>query len=168
MSVEQTLNECLLMHPSIFPNQLSVYLHWFIVNGNGYEWVNGELVSTTEEKVFDLQQVVDKYFDFYMSDDRLLTTGLKYSRDALKDCIKSMFRLKTRNIDFSVNTIKKENNGYFKMYPICKYAKILNVPEDVQPDWRKAANKMYDWLMRHRDLLTESDLKYLENVKNLD
>jgi len=45
MTVEQTLKDCLHSYPEIFPNKWAVYNHWFAVNGNGYEWVNGELVD---------------------------------------------------------------------------------------------------------------------------
>jgi len=45
MNVENTVRTTLLEYPRIFRNSLDVYNHLFCVIGNGYEWINGELVE---------------------------------------------------------------------------------------------------------------------------
>lgn len=41
----RTILRMMMSYPSIFPNHFSCQHHLFIVNGNGYEWKNGQLVS---------------------------------------------------------------------------------------------------------------------------
>ena len=45
MTLKNNIRESLLYYPSIFVNALDVLHHLYCVNGNGYEWVNGELVE---------------------------------------------------------------------------------------------------------------------------
>lgn len=37
------LMECLRDYPSLYVNRMEVFEHWFLVNGNGYEWRRGKL-----------------------------------------------------------------------------------------------------------------------------
>jgi hypothetical protein len=53
MNVKDTLKISLLNYPGLFPNAFSVYHHWFCVNGNGYEWKNGELVDADNNSLTD-------------------------------------------------------------------------------------------------------------------
>ena len=45
MEVKKTLKLALINYPEIYPNALTVYDHWFCVIGNGYKWLDGELVE---------------------------------------------------------------------------------------------------------------------------
>lgn len=45
MSVKDTLYFCLIKYSTIFENKWQVYHHLFSVYGNGYKWVDGELVE---------------------------------------------------------------------------------------------------------------------------
>lgn len=45
MTLKNNIRASLLYYPDIFDNALDVLHHLYCVNGNGYEWVNGELVE---------------------------------------------------------------------------------------------------------------------------
>jgi hypothetical protein len=45
MTLKNNIRESLLYFPTIYDNALDVLHHLYCVNGNGYEWVNGELVE---------------------------------------------------------------------------------------------------------------------------
>lgn len=44
MTPEKTIKCCLIYYPNLFSNRADVLNHLFLTVGNGYEWVNGELV----------------------------------------------------------------------------------------------------------------------------
>lgn len=44
MTPEKTIKCCLIYYPTLFSNRADVLNHLFLTVGNGYEWVNGELV----------------------------------------------------------------------------------------------------------------------------
>lgn len=43
---EKHLLRCGMEYPTLFPNRTRVLEHWFLVNGNGYEWEHGVLVGS--------------------------------------------------------------------------------------------------------------------------
>lgn len=155
MTLEKQIRQSLLLHPSIFPNRWAVLHHLFIVNGNGYEWQDGELIDPTDQPEPTMADIVDKHFDFYLSDRRLINSSLGYSRDACKDAIKAMFNIEER--------IKDMTPTRDKLYPICGYAKILHVPQDVKPDWLEAAKGFYDHTIQNFSLSKE-EKSYFDQV----
>lgn len=44
-SPENVIKKCLIHYPNLFGNRADVMEHLFLTIGNGYEWVNGELVD---------------------------------------------------------------------------------------------------------------------------
>ena len=49
MTLKDTLRNTILLYPNMY-NALKVYNHLFCVIGNGYEWVDGELVDKSNEQ----------------------------------------------------------------------------------------------------------------------
>ena len=47
------------------------------------------------------------------------------------------------------------------MYPICQYAKIMNLPDDIKPDWLEAAKKAIQYANEGKWILTASDKSYI-------
>ena len=45
----------------------------------------------------------------------------------------------------------------FKFYPICKYSKCMNIPDDIQPDWLEGINKINE--IREKLLKENPDLE---------
>jgi len=47
-SVEETLEECFAHYPTLYRTRLNVADHLFCVIGNGYDWLDGAVISTSE------------------------------------------------------------------------------------------------------------------------
>jgi len=60
MTVQETLMQCLIYYPEIFPNRWSVYHQWFCVNGCGYNWEDGELVDDSGSYINVLPTLISK------------------------------------------------------------------------------------------------------------
>lgn len=151
MNVKDSLRNCLMLYPGIFPNRWAVYHHWFAVNGNGYDWVDGELVSWDEEKVHTKEDAVEYFFKDTLED--ILNSSIKWTIKNLKKSILSLLRVEEREQDFT----PKE-----KIYPLCQYACLLNIPDDIKPDWKEAALEFYNSLSQI-DLSSE-DKQWLKKV----
>ena len=95
-SLELTIINAIMQHPILYKDinfdysKEKVLDHLFFVNGNGYEWVNGELVDDYANIIYEV--IPENYF----------------------------------------NT---PSMGALQIYPICEYAKILHLPNDIAPDW---------------------------------
>lgn len=58
MKVKDAVKASLMLYPTIQKTKLDVYEHMFLVIGNGYDWVNGELVA--EKRVPTVQEAIEK------------------------------------------------------------------------------------------------------------
>lgn len=135
MNVKDTVRDCLYNYPRIFKNKWDIYHHLFAVNGNGYEWVNGQLVD-----------------DYYEDED-----------DEDKEYIPQE---STVPDDWDSNG--RENDftpAKDKIYPLCQYAKMLDIPDDIQPDWKEAVKEFYDSLMAHPELTGQKDKLWLKTTE---
>jgi hypothetical protein len=157
-TVDTALRNCLMMYPAIFPNKWSVYHHWFCVNGNGYEWIEGELRYSDEEanKPIDLKGAIEHQFGLCASEKELLTTPLKYLIARLQEGVLSLLDVETGIVDFT----PKE-----KLYPLCQYAKIMNIPDNIKPEWLEAVKEMYNYLLSIYGTTSEENRKYIDKIK---
>ena len=58
----------------------------------------------------------------------------------------------------------------WKIYPICKYAKLVTFPDDIKPDWKEALYHFVCWCLDNQNYLNEKynlpeQIKYLEEAK---
>lgn len=200
MTVKSELKHCLLNFPRIFPNALSVYDHWFCVIGNGYEWKDGELsvpykhdkkysAKTAEQAVINLLQyaIIEDWTDEKSTILSIIKAFMEEGPDNIKfiqnfvlsqnmqtmDYVEMIFNTKNRMNDFSipVDTVLSKRKDYkFTFYPLCKYSRICNIPDDIKDDWLKAAKQMIDIMEEHKDLVKDEDNlfdKIKERVNNL-
>ena len=58
MKVKDAVKASIMLYPTIQKTKLDVYEHMFLVIGNGYDWVNGELVA--EKRVPTVQEAIEK------------------------------------------------------------------------------------------------------------
>lgn len=177
MTVENTLRRSLLTYPTIFVNALTVYDHLFCTNGNGYEWEDGELVEiyksgydNIEDAVKGLlhKNLIDE-FNGFDSLSRLLIRDaenigipvLKVKNKRICEYVDMIYDIDNRMKDFSIpddEEIKKRVKDYrWSLYPICKYAQICNIPDDVKPDWLEACDRMMKFIDEHPDLVRDED-----------
>lgn len=184
MEFQKYLRKCLLCYPTIYTNALEVYNHLFCVIGNGYDWVDGELISTgsrcekydgyitvkdavlgflEEELVVDWQNDISVTRDFaklYTSPEEIAKYVARHNKSVIED-VKKIFNVDERINDFS---IPKTIVGEFKFYPLSTYSAICNIPDDIKPDWLNAAKKMIDLMEEHKDILEDPE-NLLESTK---
>lgn len=129
MNVKQTIINMILQYPLLYKDTTfehsrdKVLDHLFFTNGNGFDWVNGELICNGLKT--DTLEIPDGYFS-----TPLLSTEADESDMAKR------FRK-----EFNKPFVPREicSKEAMSIYPICQYAAIANLPADIKPDWFDAA-----------------------------
>lgn len=156
MTVEQTLRNALILYPSLYDNAFNVYEHWFITNGNGMYWENGELIDFSNSKPLTIEEAINKHFEFHLSEKHLLDSPLKHS---IKRCKENI--IQTLNWEKSKTIFKGDPT---KIYPLCEYACIFEIPNNIKPDWLCAVKMMYEWLIENYSQLSDNNKKYVDLI----
>ena len=169
MTIKDTIKSMIITCPRIFPTKLSVYNHLFLTNGNGYRWENGELISEDDEENCSIEDGLEALFN-----DELQYVFLKDYLEITTDSERIINYFKRRNkekLELTKIIVNHENiiNEKFyitneeELYPLCKYAKILNIPDDIKDDWKDAIKEFLDFIMTSED---EKIVEYREKYKN--
>lgn len=162
-------------HPSIFSNRFSVLHHFFCVNGNGLEWVNGELIDpyiredersfnpykTDEDVAKERDNVIrhltredeDEFDKIFASDDTwkdVLT--MEEMIDFCMEFTLKWFLKNNLEIDYIINnaeTLAEKSTSMKRknIYPICNYAQMCNVPDDIQEGWLEAVYEAIEMVL---------------------
>jgi len=170
MNFENTLKQCLLTYPSIYPNALYVYDHLFLTIGNGYEWKDGTLVSN-ENYCTNVEDAIVKNINFMLVDNnevlkRMMThidNALEKTVERLiRECVRPSFHIKERMADFTVPDWYDENAPHkdfnkFAFYTLSKYSRLYTMPDDVKNDWLCAAKKMVKILEENMDKVKDPE-----------
>ena len=139
MTLKNNIRESLLYFPIIYDNALDVLHHMYCVIGNGYEWVNGELVECSgREMPISVKDAIDYHIATKLSSEKInscidfamvlldidknnpdfdkLSKALsdKLSND-LTDVINMTLDIEHRASDFSIATLKDYPDSF-----ICK------------------------------------------------
>jgi len=159
MKVIIELKNSLLMYPSIFENKWSVYHHWFIVNGNGYKWLNGELVymgMNGENREYTVYDGVINSINSRFKNKFTPPLSPSFSKDRLIEDINRIFDINNRMKDFTPTG---------DLYPLCEYSKILNIPPNIKMDWYSAVKEFYHYLIDNYDDFNSDDQEYIDKIK---
>lgn len=131
MQVEQFIIKCILEYPLLYKDvsfensRHKVLDQLFFTNGNGLEWINGELQYPESEEVASTYTIPIDYFSKpVMSTEEDETSWIKKYR------LEEGKKFKPHEIC---------SKDALTIYPICKYAAIVNIPEDIKFDWLLAA-----------------------------
>jgi len=147
MKYRETKRLMMKYHPEIFPSEKEILHHLFFVNGNGYDWENGDLVDFMHRSEAKLRE--DRK-DF-----------LAWSKRLSGDTDKAMKKLKRLGVKIPDSVPKMV--GRKRIYPLCKYADIMNIPDDVKLDWLKAARKALD--VSRNLKRTKEDIQWLVKAR---
>lgn len=172
MTVEETLKDFILRIPFNKMCKWDMYNHIFSVDGNGYEWVDGELV--------------DMYITKHTSTIESATKILEEERDNEIEDIKHVWSdnpgskmlgqlLAACTIDFnkSVNRIKgwkslvKSNScrNLSEASQLSNYSKIVKIPSDITDDWLVAAKEYYELLLENRKSFSVEEKEIIDGIK---
>lgn len=153
MTVKDTIKSMITMHPRLFSTKLSVYNHLFLTNGNGFRWENGELISKNGEKNCSIEDGLEALFNGQLQYD-CLKGYLNITTDS-EDIINYFKRRNKEKLELAkviINYEKITNEKLYLthkevLYPLCKYSKILNIPDDIKDDWKDAIKEFLDFIM---------------------
>lgn len=138
--LELAVKVSLLSYSSIHPTRAHVVNHLYCVNGNGYEWFEGRLydgtdeLSTAVEKMLqngDPETWIKKYVE---EQDRKRFPGLHEMEETLE-------KLRKLDLKYNMPALPPPERPKLHIYPICQYADIMNLPEDIRPDWLAGAEE---------------------------
>jgi hypothetical protein len=146
-SVKETYRYALLQYPSLFDCPLDVSCHLFACIGNGYEWDDdGNLVCDYYEENRNPEPKPPALHENEWMSSLNAMYELKYKADMLKynftkDNIEQILE---SPIDASFYDMG-QRHGYYETKPCVSYARALNFPDNVNPDWAKAIERFLGW-----------------------
>lgn len=153
MTIKDTIKSMIIMFPGLCPTKLSVYNHLFLTNGNGFRWKNGELISKNSEKNCSIEDGLEALFNGQLQYD-FLKDYLNITTDS-EDIINYFKRRNKEKLELAkviINYEKITNEKLYltnkeELYPLSKYSKILNIPDDIKDDWKDAIKEFLDFIM---------------------
>lgn len=119
MRTEDTLQYMADFYPEIFPTRKHALNQLFCVIGNGYDWVNGELVDDDNryKKRYKLRKPIEKAE--FRNEQHWLEVN-KFYRELYEDT--------NRKIPYEYD---------FEWYPLSKrHSYLFNYPDDIKDDWK--------------------------------
>lgn len=130
MTAESTLQWMMDFYSDLFPTRQRCLDHLFCTIGNGYEWVNGELVCEDQlTKRYEMKEQIVR--------------AKAWHEDLYKQREKVELELAERNPDYKPNPLYTHH-----WYPLCKeYSFLYNYPKNIKPDWLKLLNECKEMLI---------------------
>lgn len=133
MRSEDTMQFMMDFYPDIFPTRKHCLNHLFCVIGNGYEWINGELVNKddTFERRYKIVESMNK------------------AKPRDEDFYNNMLRLENELKEVMGEDYKINHKYSFEWYPLCKeYSKLYTYPENITDDWMELLNECKEMLIK--------------------
>ena len=153
MTIKDTIKSMIITCHRIFQTKLSVYNHLFLTIGNGYRWENGELISEDDEENCSIEDGLEALFNDKLQYD-FLEDYLETATDSedIINYFKRRNKEKLKLVKIIVNYEKIINEKLYladkeELYPLSKYSKILNIPDDIKDDWKDAIKEFLDFIM---------------------
>lgn len=137
MNVEQTVRESIVSYPTLFKTGGDVLYFLFCVIGNGYEWVDGEVVTKFPEDStpWTAEREQERFNNQHGDMDEFVRKILLPHLEAtISECQNVV-----DNVDVLWDDWTLTVDEHFSFYPQTSYALLANVPEDVHEDWQVAA-----------------------------
>ena len=172
MKFVDTVKHIMATYPSVNENVFDVYNHMFLTIGNGFDWVDGELVSDTLSKTSSIS-CTDKLLTNLISRIKNIS-GLKESLrnnliDKTFENYKNILSAITQ-IENSICNMSIPTESPFVFDDLNECSALANLPENVKSDWLYAAKRFVDLIKSHKDLIKDdSNLldKIDERISNL-
>lgn len=140
-SVRDTIFQMLTRYPSLFGNRADCFVQLFLTNGNGYDWVDGELIDVFEFVKFapdfkDEEEEIRKEKEkdsFDWDEEHYNHTRLRVRRNNTR------IQFAIDNIDLMMNEslmfYSESRRVHYSGWDFCP---LMAVPEDVKDDWKEA------------------------------
>ena len=157
MDVQSTLRYTLIKYPELFKNKWGVYHHLFVVNGNGFEWIGGELVEKCDElnilSTYDaIEYKLDSFKKSYIEFIEKYNFTSKHLVLQLSSDVNDILNIEKRITDLTQSE---------EFYGLCEYSKIVNLPNYIKEDWKLALQEFYNFLIENISKFEEEDKKFI-------
>lgn len=135
MTVETTLQDMFDGFPSLFSNRQECFDHLFMTVGCGYDWMFGQLVESGQ-------------YNKEIHDEDYLNPKVVKAKQSIKN-IKKKNKIDKELYEFNRMEALEEDGidiGPYDpnkrhWYPISSSSNILNIPDDIKPDWKAAVEE---------------------------
>jgi hypothetical protein len=154
-TVDTTIRNLFLFAPLLHKSRTDSLHYLLCVIGNGYGWLNGELVrgdtrplpSWTEEgerarAEKNITEMLGRYdnHEYAEAVRAALETGLEEEIIASKAVLDNLDIIVSQKY---VRSQEQDATDYaLDIYPQSGYAALMNIPDDVTDDWRAACDEM--------------------------
>jgi hypothetical protein len=165
MKYEETIQSMYDLYPSLFQTRWQALNQLFCVIGNGYDWINGELVAFDVE---DYDVVLDKSGIAYPREEKIqeeieeyfTELKIKNRKDRTKllkdgivpDAVNRIFPLDDEILLKRANDFVRGDDidiNKIEFYPLSEYSAIFTYPEDIKPDWLLGIKEVIELLLVH-------------------
>ncbi len=145
-ALDELVRRSLLSYPLIFATRWDVLRHLFLVIGNGYDWLGGQLVDEFA-RPFDEEQARATFFEDLDSleaefgespDSRLRRAQRQLQFDHIDDLVEESPHMRGQQITVM---------DLYALSP--EYAQVFCVPDDVEPSFRDGAIEVLSSLNKH-------------------
>lgn len=142
MKAEATLQFMADFYPRIFPTRKHALNQLFCVIGNGFDWVDGELVDTDSP-----------YLKRYKMDEDSVTKAKFPNEDQWNE----MHEFFTNLYESEDKPDKIPMEYQFEWYPLAKdFAKLYTFPSDIKPDWKALIDECVE-LIKHDHVYVDEE-----------
>ena len=132
MTVETTIQRMFDRYPDLFSTRKECYNHLFCVIGNGYEWKRGQIVECGVDEEIEPLLIEEENRDYAAQASEHTVAKQSKENIARWNDRKAMYPMAYE----------------FKWYPLCEFSLINEIPDDVKPDWKAAAEECKDLLRK--------------------
>lgn len=160
MNVELTIQSMFDDYPTLFKDRADCLNHLFCVIGNGYEWINGELVEDIDVDTYSKEEI--KILENHLVDGKAFQHNLLSLKEEAEIYYDKVYEKSKNTQDFKPLLTKEEylskyednkyhrherrKRWYFyinipgkeKIDYHYNYSYLWNYPEDIKPDWLEA------------------------------
>lgn len=130
-------------------SMLKVSCHLFTTIGNGGEWIDGELCFRNMSDWYKLRENPVKDKDRDKEYLRSLHNGWDLRHEAYlikrKFVMDNMEKILDSPVDSYIFESSDSVHGYYESNPCVRYARSINFPDDIKPDWAEAVYEFNQW-----------------------
>lgn len=158
MEPVKTIEKILLTSPLSIENRLRAIDQLLFVNGNGFDWVNGELCGSDTNKIeTPADAVLNILHRSLMGDhnymiDMYRSNGLEhiYYKNIIRQ-VEDVFNTEKRMNDMS------DPDDDYQFYTLCRHSSICNIPDDITPEWLELIDEVLKLINERPYLLDDPE-----------
>lgn len=139
-SVRDTIYRCLVCYPELFRTKSECFSYLFLVNGNGYEWIKGELVDKVEDRNKKGPMIIDEEIKIAKTLENLPDFPGDYSSIINNERLRirrqnASVQFAMENIDLILAERVSFQQGRLGHYSGPDHCQLMKVPDNIKEDW---------------------------------